>query len=357
MNEDEKEPVEPNNIDMEEVSDSDDESSLSSVSDGTNDNIVKSPIQNNINKNKNIEEEKIEKMNSCCSLDDIIIDEIEDERKSIEWEDLILINGNSYNSFENKYQTPSRHWLGANFDMIFFINNNDPKYHASYIGFDNPINMRYNWKYRVHYEVNILSNDNDENTTYNLLNDTHIFCGGAGGGDRYDNGSSRSISTATLFEDQDFIKKYHYRNGSTFQNDGRLCVYLRVKIKLKCGSLSNMTVPNSYDSKLSTGMVGLENLGATCYLNALLQMLYHVNAFRMVVYNLPHKDEIFESSTTLALQSVFNNLQCSSKEVTTQDLTTSFGWSNAEAFMQQDVQEMMRVCTAISIYLTNNLTI
>jgi len=33
-------------------------------------------------------------------------------------------------------------------------------------------------------------------------------------------------------------------------------------------------VPVNYNSKLTTGMVGLENLGATCYLNALLQVIY-----------------------------------------------------------------------------------
>ena len=99
----------------------------------------------------------------------------------------------------------------------------------------------------------------------------------------------------------------------------------------------------TYNSKKVTGMVGLENLGATCYLNALLQMLYHVNAFRMAVYRLPHEDEVFGSSTTLALQSVFRNLQCATTTVTTKDLTNAFGWTSQEAFMQQDVQEMMRV--------------
>jgi ubiquitin carboxyl-terminal hydrolase 7 len=38
----------------------------------------------------------------------------------------------------------------------------------------------------------------------------------------------------------------------------------------------------NYDSKKETGMVGLKNQGATCYLNSLLQSLYFTNAFREV---------------------------------------------------------------------------
>lgn len=76
-------------------------------------------------------------------------------------------------------------------------------------------------------------------------------------------------------------------------------------------------VMSDYNSKVATNMVGIENLGATCYLNSLLQMLYHINAFRKAVYSLPHDNEVNSNSTTLALQHVFRQLQTSSREIHT----------------------------------------
>ena len=74
-------------------------------------------------------------------------------------------------------------------------------------------------------------------------------------------------------------------------------------------------------------------------------MLYHISDFRKAVYALPvpEGDVPVESSTTLALQSVFHDLQTKHSEVSTRDLTKAFGWTSADAFTQQDVQEMMRV--------------
>ena len=48
-------------------------------------------------------------------------------------------------------------------------------------------------------------------------------------------------------------------------------VPIRVKVMME-EVFKPAVVPLHYDSKLETGMVGLENLGATCYLNALLQV-------------------------------------------------------------------------------------
>ena len=47
-------------------------------------------------------------------------------------------------------------------------------------------------------------------------------------------------------------------------------------------SCNRLADRSSYDSKKETGMVGLRNQGATCYLNSLLQSLYFTNAFRQV---------------------------------------------------------------------------
>eukprot|EP00043_Microstomoeca_roanoka_P014818 m.147547 g.147547 ORF g.147547 m.147547 type:complete len:1113 (+) comp16116_c0_seq1:302-3640(+) len=97
------------------------------------------------------------------------------------------------------------------------------------------------------------------------------------------------------------------------------------------------------NTKRDTGMVGLGNQGATCYMNSLLQALYHTPALRRAVYKMPTENDSVETGVALALQRVFYRLQTKDMEVSTIELTKSFGWDTRDAFMQHDVQEFSRV--------------
>ncbi|KAF2826913.1 cysteine proteinase [Ophiobolus disseminans] len=99
----------------------------------------------------------------------------------------------------------------------------------------------------------------------------------------------------------------------------------------------------NYDSKKETGMVGLKNQGATCYLNSLLQSLFFTNAFRQAVYQIPTTDDADRLNSAYALQRLFYLLQTNASAVGTTHLTQSFGWDSKQIFEQQDVQELSRV--------------
>lgn len=100
-----------------------------------------------------------------------------------------------------------------------------------------------------------------------------------------------------------------------------------------------------YDSKAQTGYVGLNNQGATCYLNSLLQSYYTTRVFRDLVNQIPTdpQSETKSKAVPLALQRIFYLLQLSNEPVGTMELTKSFGWDSSDAFTQHDIQELNRV--------------
>ena len=100
--------------------------------------------------------------------------------------------------------------------------------------------------------------------------------------------------------------------------------------------------------------VGLLNQGSTCYMNSLLQALFHLPVFRRLVYEINDecisKNKPDSKNIPLNLKLLFARMQLKygNKAVSTEDLTTSFGWDHPQTFMQHDVQEFSRV-------LLNNL--
>lgn len=116
---------------------------------------------------------------------------------------------------------------------------------------------------------------------------------------------------------------------------------------LSSPSSSEAAIGSTYTSPKSreeTSYVGLENQGATCYMNSMLQSLFHLPAFRRIVYNMPTTGtEDVNQSITLNLQRLFCQMQFSKTPCSTKSLTKSFGWGTAETFMQHDVEEFCRV--------------
>jgi uncharacterized UBP type Zn finger protein len=91
---------------------------------------------------------------------------------------------------------------------------------------------------------------------------------------------------------------------------------------------------------------GLQNQGATCYLNSLLQSLYMTPELRSALYTWEYDPARMEPRTQCVpyqLQRLFVMLQKNAAEKdsgkrpasTTNDLTRSFGWESADSFEQQ----------------------
>jgi ubiquitin C-terminal hydrolase len=96
-----------------------------------------------------------------------------------------------------------------------------------------------------------------------------------------------------------------------------------------------------------TPLGGLLNQGATCYLNSLVQALFHARPFREWLYAWEFDSALHgepHSCIPLQLQQLFARLQLSHRAASsTKRLTESFGWTAADSFHQHDAQELLHV--------------
>jgi ubiquitin C-terminal hydrolase len=87
--------------------------------------------------------------------------------------------------------------------------------------------------------------------------------------------------------------------------------------------------------------VGLVNQGSTCYLNSVLQSLFHIPGFRRIIYDVD-TSQSGRTDMYLNLQWLFARLQTSKTPVRTEALTKSLGWNSNEHTEQGDVHEFCR---------------
>jgi ubiquitin C-terminal hydrolase len=110
------------------------------------------------------------------------------------------------------------------------------------------------------------------------------------------------------------------------------------------GAAAGTTI-GSFPPRAPSGFVGLQNLGATCYLNSLIQVLFHTGDLRKAIFEWGAASSGSEvGGVTKQLECLFAEMQLSAKSsVGTAALTRAFGWTDNEAFMQHDVHECMAV--------------
>jgi hypothetical protein len=75
----------------------------------------------------------------------------------------------------------------------------------------------------------------------------------------------------------------------------------------------------------------------TCYLNSLIQCLFHLRVFRRLVFEIGNR----KSKISTELRTLFGKMQIATRPVRTLELTEAFGWDGDELWAQQDVQELM----------------
>ncbi|KAL0234860.1 hypothetical protein PCE1_001896 [Barthelona sp. PCE] len=136
------------------------------------------------------------------------------------------------------------------------------------------------------------------------------------------------------------LKEKYIRDGS---------IYVRARLfDTTKPRYNNPTVPEmlEYIENMPEKLpLGVGNQGATCYLNSMVQTLYHVESFKDVIEDAnidPNAWGMSRRPVVLELRRLFKWLDRGFCAADTRGLTSSFGWSG-EVNVQHDVQEFFTV--------------
>ncbi|CAD8118725.1 unnamed protein product [Paramecium sonneborni] len=134
------------------------------------------------------------------------------------------------------------------------------------------------------------------------------------------------------------------------QKENCIKLLLTQKIKEQKFCLLNEIVIEQapkYNSRDEVGFTGIINNSATCYMNSVFQILFHLGIFEKLVYSI-NSDQHNQFPCTL--QALFYNLRHSQIAISTQEIINSFKWDIDQQAIQQDVQEfIMELIKAICI--------
>lgn len=197
---------------------------------------------------------------------DVAVEDLDDE-DIVTWIDEIDLGHQG--SAESRVTTTVFHrWKGVNWNTLAIIRPGE-KTIGLFLGFDNFPELPLEWHVNISFRYSFVSDDGKDVIIGRIMSRfgylmsnlslgpdvTHHFAANRHEA-RIDRGNFNTVEIPKLIAMKSNWKEFP-----------------RVRIKVTIDEqFSPAKCPINYDSKATTDMVGLENLGATCYLNALLQV-------------------------------------------------------------------------------------